>query len=184
MDNLHSCSFLITFASKLSEGTESPLCHLSMINEVRNKVLQTLERLLADNAHFVVEVNISPDLKRIGVALDGDLGVDIDFCAQVSRELGNELETIEGLGAYVLEVSSPGADTPMKLLRQFPKHVGRELKVVLNDGSEFKGTLEEVAGDELSLFYNHKEKGKKAEVRTRVLPFSELTYAKVIISFK
>ena len=90
---------------------------------------------MADNVHFVVEVKISPDLKRIGVALDGDTGVDIDFCAAVSRELGNELETLEDLGAYVLEVSSPGADAPMKLLRQFPKHVGRELKVVLNDGT-------------------------------------------------
>jgi ribosome maturation factor RimP len=184
VDNLHSCSFFITFASKLSEGTESPLFHLSMINAVRNKVLQTLERLLADNVHFVVEVKISPDLKRIGVALDGDSGVDIDFCAAVSRELGNELETLEDLGAYVLEVSSPGADAPMKLLRQFPKHVGRELKVVLNDGTELKGILEEVAGDQLHIVYNHKEKGKKAEERTRVLPFSELEYAKVIISFK
>jgi ribosome maturation factor RimP len=155
-----------------------------MINAVRNKVLQTLERLLADNAHFVVEVKIAPNLKRIEVALDGDTGVDIDFCAVVSRELGNELETLEDLGAYVLEVSSPGADAPMKLLRQFPKHVGRDLKVVLNDGSEFKGELTAVEGDQLSFLYTHKEKGKKAEERTRVLPFGELAYAKVIISFK
>lgn len=176
--------FYITFATKLSEGTESPLFHLRMINVVRNKVLQVLDASLGESDHFAVEVKISPDLRRINVSLDGDAGVDIDYCAKVSRELGTELELIADLGAYVLEVSSPGADAPMKFLRQYPKHVGREMKVVMTDGSEFKGTLTVVAGDQLSFTYTHKEKGKKAEEKTRTLGFGEIEYAKVIISFK
>ena len=181
---MHSTHFYITFASKLSEGTESPLFHLRMLNVVRNKVLQVLDALLGESDHFAVEVKISPDLRRINVSLDGDAGVDIDYCAKVSRALGEELELLPDLGAYVLEVSSPGADAPMKFLRQFPKHVGREMKVVLTDGTEFKGSLTAVAGEQLTFSYTHKEKGKKAEEKTRTLIFSEIEYAKVIISFK
>jgi ribosome maturation factor RimP len=155
-----------------------------MLNVVRNTVLHTLEAILEGGDHFVVDVKITADLRRIGVALDGDAGVDIDYCAEVSRKLGAALDELENLGAYVLEVSSPGADAPMKLLRQLPKHVGRDLKLKKTDGSEIKARLEGVEGSHLLLTYTHKEKGKKAEERSLSLPFGELEYAKVIISFK
>jgi ribosome maturation factor RimP len=98
--------------------------------------------------------------------------------------LGAELDELEDLGAYVLEVSSPGADAPLRFIRQYPKHVGREMKVKLTDSSEFKGVLEAVGTGTLSFAYTHKEKGKKAEQRTRTLPFEKVETAKVIISFK
>lgn len=170
--------------SKTREGTESPLFHLRMLNKVKNKVAQALDQMLANGDHFVVEVKITSDLRKIWVALDGDHGVDIDYCAEVSRKLGEELDSLEDLGAYVLEVSSPGADAPLRFIRQYPKHVGREMKVKLIDGSEFKGVLESVGTGSLSFGYTHKEKGKKAEQRTRTLPFEEIETAKVIISFK
>ena len=155
-----------------------------MLNKVKNKVAQALDQILANGDHFVVEVKITSDLRKIWVALDGDHGVDIDYCAEVSRKLGEELDALEDLGAYVLEVSSPGADAPLRFIRQYPKHIGREMKVKLIDGSEFKGVLEAVGTASLSFGYTHKEKGKKAEQRTRQLSFEEIETAKVIISFK
>lgn len=168
----------------MREGTESPLFHLGMLNKVKNKISQVLDTILADGDHFVVDVKISSDLRKIGIALDGDRGVDIDYCAEVSRKLGAELESLEELVAFVLEVSSPGADAPLKFLRQYPKHIGRELKIRKNDGSELKAELLEVVGSMLQLRYSHKEKGKKAELRTLSMPFDNIEYAKVIISFK
>jgi ribosome maturation factor RimP len=119
--------------------------------------------------------------------LDGDAGVDVDFCAKISREIGEQLELVEEVPAYVLEVSSAGADAPMKILRQFPKHIGRILQVRLKSGLEdVKGELLSVQGEELILrsftAVNKKTKTKAPEGESPItIPFNEIEYARVII---
>jgi ribosome maturation factor RimP len=47
-------------------------------------------------------------------------------CAQVSRYVGFKLEEENVIEeAYNLEVSSPGIDTPLMLVRQYTKNIGR-----------------------------------------------------------
>ncbi len=154
------------------------------MNPLQNRILQQLEAILTDDHHFLVELKLSPNNGLLTVLLDGDSGVSIDYCAQLSRALGEKLDEMEELGKYVLEVSSPGADAPLRLLRQYPKHVGRKLKFELRDGTALEATLTAVTGDQLSLAYSHKEKGKKAEQRERTLSFADIKTANVIISFK
>lgn len=154
------------------------------MNPIKNRILQQLEEVLTDEQHFLVELKMSPNNGLITVLLDGDSGVSIDYCATVSRALGDRLDSMEELGRYVLEVSSPGADAPLRLLRQYPKHIGRKLKFTLADGSLLEATLEAVEGDQLKVAYQHKEKGKKAIAMARTLAFAEIKEAKVIISFK
>ena len=91
---------------------------------------------LAGESHFLVGVRVSADLRRVTVLLDGDNGVDVDFCARMSREIGEQLEGLEEVPAYVLEVSSPGADAPMKLFRQYPKHIVICVPTPLNKNRE------------------------------------------------
>lgn len=154
------------------------------MNPLQNRILQHLEAILTDDHHFLVELRLSPNNGLLTVLLDGDEGVSIDYCAQVSRSLGEKLDEMEELGKYVLEVSSPGADAPLRLLRQYPKHIGRKLKLKLSDETVFEGTLTAVKGDKLSFLYAYKEKGKKAETREKGISFAEIKEAKVIISFK
>lgn len=154
------------------------------MNPLQNRILQHLEAILTDDHHFLVELKMSPNNGLLTVLLDGDTGVSIDYCALVSRALGEKLDEMEELGKYVLEVSSPGADAPLRLLRQYPKHVGRKLKLALRDETELEATLTAVNDDQLILAYSHKEKGKKAELRERSLSFADIKTAKVIISFK
>ncbi len=57
-------------------------------------------------------------------------GVTVDDCAIVSRELEEALATWEDLPAsYVLEVSSPGVERPLRKRRDFERYVGREIAV-------------------------------------------------------
>lgn len=97
------------------------------------------ERIITNPEIFLVEVLVSDKAKqKIVVLLDGDKGVDIDQCAEVSRQLGEIIEAellIED--AYILEVSSPGLDFPLKFPRQYTANIGRMLRVETKEGSFF-----------------------------------------------
>lgn len=72
----------------------------------------------------------------------------IDECAAMSRLVGDALDLKEAIPvAYDLEVSSPGLDRRLRLMKDFDSQVGREVKVKLwekleNGGANFSGHLE------------------------------------------
>jgi ribosome maturation factor RimP len=91
-------------------------------------------------------------LDRPGPAATADDSVSVDDCAAVSRELSTILDVEEVVpGAYVLEVSSPGLDRPLRHADDFRRFAGRLAKIVMRepvDGqSFFRGRLEGVEGD-------------------------------------
>ena len=94
---------------------------------------------------------------------------------------------MEEVPAYVLEVSSAGADAPMKIMRQFPKHIGRQLHVRFkSDLEDVKGELLSVQEDELTLRSitagAKKNKTKAPDSESSItIPFNEIEYARVII---
>ena len=129
------------------------------------------------NDHFLLEVRSTGS--KYEVFLDGDKGVTIDMCRKVSRMLEEELESKGIVDAkYTLEVSSPGADRPLTIPRQYGKHVGRKLAVTLKDGSVVQGTMTEMHADGLRLT----EKQKKGTVE-RDIPFADIKESVVQISF-
>ena len=71
----------------------------------------------------------------VDVFIDGDEGVTIDQCVSVSRSLfaSIELESIFENG-FKLDVSSPGLGEPLRLPRQYKRHVGRTLEVLVVGG--------------------------------------------------
>lgn len=144
------------------------------------------EGLLEDDSHFLVDVKVSlsGNKSKVRVLLDGDEGITIDACANLSRALGNELESTDRIpGAYTLEVSSPGIDYPLKSPRHFRKNIGRQLKVRLLDGQEIKGILTG-AGEHVITLERQKGKGKKREVEKLDVELKDIEKAIVQISFK
>lgn len=123
-------------------------------------------------------------VSRIRVVIDGDRGVTIEDCALVSRELNQRISGL-GVETYNLEVTTPGVDQPLKSARQFPKHVGRSLKMVLKDGKVVRGKLLELLSDSLRIEEETEKKPRKGaspEIRDIALTDLEKTY--VMISFK
>ena len=78
--------------------------------------------------------------------------VTVDDCARVSRELESVLEAREDLQAsYILEVSSPGLERPLRKPRDFERNVGREISVrgfgpLIEDSKRVDGILLAVDG--------------------------------------
>ncbi len=114
------------------------------------------------------------------VYLDSDTGLSFAELQKISRYLEEKLEADRAVPEnYTLDVSSPGADRPLKLPRQYGKHIGRELLVRLNDESEKRGVLESVEDAGITI-----SSKKKKETITEEISFADVLESVVQISFK
>lgn len=80
------------------------------------------------------------------VYIDKEGGVSIQDCEAVSRPLSDALDEADPIeGSYVLEVSSAGADRPLKRPEHFRQFLGAQVEVrlyrALEGRKEYVGTL-------------------------------------------
>jgi ribosome maturation factor RimP len=90
------------------------------------------------------------------IFLDGEEGVSLDHCAEVSREVSRFLDVEDLIDhAYHLEVSSPGLERPLRSLADFQRFFGKKARVRLHEslGEQklFVGIIGEVTGDTVHL---------------------------------
>ena len=78
--------------------------------------------------------------------VDGDTHLSLDQVTSATKAIGEIVESIQSLGEtpFTLEVTSPGLDRPLTKVRHWQKNINRLVKVVLQDGSEVKGRINEV----------------------------------------
>lgn len=152
---------------------------------VEKRVTELVEEKIADRPDlFLVDVNMHAN-GILTILVDGDNGVAISDCVAISRHVGFHLEEENVIEqAYRLEVSSPGIDTPLKSLRQFQKNVNRSLKLKLKSSNVKEGKLIGLDESGITIQESVKQKGKKAEIIETIIPFEDITEAKVLVSFK
>lgn len=148
------------------------------------RINEFIEEKIAGTDLFLVDLRILPK-SRVVILIDGDQGLQIDKCAEISRHVGHRMEEENIIDhAFTLEVSSPGIDHPLKFRRQYVKNVGRHLSLKMNDGAQRQGKLLEVKEDSLMMEEQIKEKGKKAYTQEAEVNFADLKEAKVVIALK
>ncbi|GAB3932442.1 ribosome maturation factor RimP [Mucilaginibacter myungsuensis] len=156
--------------------------------DIEKRIRELAEEKIAEIQRpdiFVVDVKFNPVGNKAIVLLDGDRGAGIDECAQVSRYVGFKLEEENVIEeAYNLEVSTPGIDTPLMLVRQYTKNIGRTVAVKLADGAKKEGKLSAVNPGDIVIVETLKEKGKKATEIETAIPMDQISEIKVLISFK
>ena len=146
-----------------------------------------LEPLVAKQGLDLEEIEVTPAGKRrvLRVIVDADDGVQLDTCAELSREFSAALDASDVMGGspYVLEVTSPGAERPLSEPRHFRRAVGRLMKVHLTEeagGGELTARILSV--DETGLDVEIPGvKGRKPTARR--LAFDEIAKARVEIEF-
>ncbi|MCB0650548.1 MAG: ribosome assembly cofactor RimP [Saprospiraceae bacterium] len=156
---------------------------------IDKKISDLLEVKFSEEAFstcFLIELKIHPG-NKIEVFIDSDEGVSFSTCQQISRYLEHHIDENGWLGAtYVLEVSSPGVSRPLKLKRQYPKHIGRKFEVKQIEGETVTGTLTEVSDSGIVLEEKARVKEgnkKKSVVLTHEVAFDHIEKAIVKISF-
>ena len=136
-----------------------------------------------DQEHFLMELNVLREnhANKIQILLDGDNGVSISYCAEISRKLSNKLRETDLFDeSFTLEVSSIGLDKPLKTLRQLKKNIGRQVNVSIIGSKELKGTLEKVDEEALVLKIPVKKKEAPAVVK---IPQAKIDRVNALVTF-
>lgn len=152
----------------------------------KEKINQLLESVLEERQDlFLIDLKIGED-NKVNIVLDGDSGVNLQDCIEVSRAIENNMDREEY--DFSLEVASAGVSKPLQLVRQYKKNIGRKLKVVLKEGETIEAEITAANEDEITLEWKAREpkkigKGKETVEKKAVVSYSEIKEATVIISF-
>lgn len=147
---------------------------------------QVLELLNGEFARSGYEVeDVSIDLRAtpplIRVIVDGDVPLDLDTVAELSRSasaLLDGLDAPDADAAYVLEVTSPGVDRPLTQEKHFRRARGRKVEVHLRDDTAVTGRVATVADGTVDLVVRQ---GRGWAVRH--VPLEEIVKAAVQVEF-
>jgi len=143
-----------------------------------------LEVLLEKPAVFLIDLIIT-DAFKICVTLDGDAGVALQDCIDVSRAIENNLDREEQ--DFSLEVASVGVGSPLKMVRQYKKNVGRTL-IVKVATETIEAELVEANDNFITLSWKAREpkkvgKGKETVQKRQEIRYSEIKEAIVTVTF-
>jgi ribosome maturation factor RimP len=111
--------------------------------------------------------------------VDKEGGITLDDCAQISREIGRNLDVEDFITTpYILEVSSPGLTRSLKTEKDFMKYRDRLVKVRTNqpvgNRRQFTGMLRGTTGEGIQI---------EVDGKVFVVPFSFIAKANLDIEF-
>ncbi|RGI30985.1 ribosome maturation factor RimP [Melissococcus sp. OM08-11BH] len=126
--------------------------------------------ILEDYQFDLVDIEYVKEGKNwfLRVFIDKDGGIDINECALVSEALGEKLDTIDPdpiPQAYFLEVSSPGAERPLKKEEDYVNAIGEYVNIsfyqAVEGEKQYQGFLNEVTPETLTLLVKIKTQEKE-----------------------
>ena len=128
----------------------------------KSSVAQSVEDLITPALNSegleLVDVEYKKEGKdwALRVFIDKPGGITLQDCQATSHRVEDMIE-IDGLipSHYILEVSSPGLDRPLKKEKDFLKYKGRRIRLTtfspINNQKKFKGTIQEFKENTLFL---------------------------------
>jgi ribosome maturation factor RimP len=147
-----------------------------VVEELAQPIIQELELEL-------VEIEFVKEGKNwfLRVYIDKENGVDIEDCGIVSERLSEKLDELDPITQnYFLEVSSPGAERPLKKAKDFEKAIGKNVFIKTYepiDGEKgFEGEL---------LYYDGQTVKVEMKIRKKVIeiPFEKVASARLAVIF-
>ena len=152
----------------------------------KDEIIKIVEEYISETDYFLVEVCVSAD-NRIVVEIDSFEGVDIDFCANLSKKIEGNFDREKE--DFELEVGSAGLTSPFKVSQQYEKNLGNEVEVLTKNGEKLTGILTETNENNFTITVEVKEKLEGAKRKTLVqkhLNFekNDIKYIKYLIRFK
>lgn len=117
------------------------------------------------------------------IYVDTEVGIDIDQCAEIAEALSEKLDQHDYIeDEYILEVSSPGAERPLKTKEDITKNLDAYVYVKTYQGiegeKEFEGYLRSFENDLLTLEVLIKNRSKMIEI-----PYERVAKIRLAIKF-
>ena len=150
----------------------------------KEHIVKLTEECLTGTDRFIVKVSVGKD-NLINVYIDGDEGVTIAHCVELSRYIESSLD--REVEDYELKVSTAGVDHPFINLRQYVKNIGKPVEILLEDGSKKQGILQAADQEKITVAEAVKDKNKKSKKITEgesfQIPMSSVKETTVMIIF-
>lgn len=147
---------------------------------------QSVISYLENTNYYLVDLLVSND-NRISIEIDSFDGVEIDFCAELSRHIEASLD--REAEDFELQVSSAGLTEPFKVLKQYEKNLGNEVEILTKAGKKLTGILTEAneANFTIEIEKTEKPEGSKRKITTQektIFNYPDIKYTKYLIRFK
>ena len=119
-------------------------------HQLEAELTQLALPLLTEAGLELVELALKGSGNRqvLSLSIDraGSEGIGLEDCQRISRELSPVLDDAESISmSYVLEVSSPGIDRPIRTADDIRRNTGRRVVVTARDATgrqrSYRGTL-------------------------------------------
>ncbi len=119
----------------------------------------------------------------VRVYIDSSEGIDIEQCGTVSEQLSEKLDELDPVPhLYFLEVSSPGAERPLKKEKDFVKAIGKQVYMKtyepIDGEKQFEGELTSFDGETVIITYMVKTRKKVIEI-----PYEKIASARLAVTF-
>jgi ribosome maturation factor RimP len=149
--------------------------------DIKRTVEELVQPYLDEHGFELVDVQYVKEGSNrfLRVCVDKEGGIDIDDCGRISEYLSEKLDEKDPIpNAYFLEVSSPGAERPLKKPQDYEKAIGKNVYVTtyepVDGGKEFEGTLLSFDGEQLVVSAGKKE---------QTIPLSKVAGARLAVVF-
>ncbi|SDI94533.1 ribosome maturation factor RimP [Natribacillus halophilus] len=153
-----------------------------MANNVKERAAVIAQPILDDLDMELVDIEYKKEGQNwvLRVFIDNDEGVGLEECSLVSERLSQKLDEEDPIpGFYYLEVSSPGAERPLKNAKDFEGAVGKNVYVKTYeqvDGKKvFEGLLTAYEGGEVTINIREKTRTKAFQVPERLIATARLS---------
>jgi ribosome maturation factor RimP len=157
---------------------------IAVYRDIPEELRVLIEPVVTDAGFELVDALLTrgraPWLLRVTIDTpEGDGRVGIERCADVSRELGHQLDAVDAIPvAYRLEVSSPGLDRLLAREKDFERACGSEVYVEtrrpLEGRRRFRGELLAFADATAKL---------RVDGNEVAIPFAEIAKAHLVYQF-
>ena len=151
------------------------------------KIVPVIEQMGYD----VVEVEYAKkaDGMNLTFFIDKEGGIDVDDCEKVSKTIDPLLDQLNPTDdqTYILNVSSPGIDRPLKTDRDLKRHIGTEISITLfakqNGIKNFEGELLAFDKNCIMIKPSAEKKSKKIDENQIALQRDKIAHIVPIIKF-
>jgi len=136
---------------------------MSLQQDLPTRLITLLEPEVNQLGYELIELeHIAGKPSTLRIYIDAEQGINVDDCAAVSTHVGLILEVEDPVpGEYMLEVSSPGAERPLRNLEHFAKYAGEQVKLKLSElhqgRKRLKGLLQGVEDDKVLVSVDDKK---------------------------
>ena len=137
--------------------------------KVKDSVLKEIKPIIAERKDEFIDIEYVKEKGQnyLRIYVDRENGIDMDEIAELSELLSEKLDQIQPdpfPDPYILEVSSPGIERPIKNKADWEKALNEYVHVKLyqkvEGGKEYEGTLKSYNDSEIELEVKIKTKKK------------------------